>query len=240
MSAQTSDSYNCATCGLALASPNAPCPNCLRDTGNPWPHLKNPLVDLVDKPGLGAAMRHAIEQATVARTSNERLAAECLEFAATLDALPDMDLYARLSTHSIAIILREAGQALQPPAPETEALPSIEELWATPPPGAEERLANAISTSMRLETLSNQALVDMALDGCFEESPTATLVLHEMCSRLHPGWENEDPEGNSPSKKASEPSPNDALCWICPRCTTVNGIEDEVCVCRGRRPSQGK
>jgi hypothetical protein len=35
------------------------------------------------------------------------------------------------------------------------------------------------------------------------------------------------------SEKASEPSPNDALCWICPRCTfaTVNGIEDEVCVC---------
>jgi hypothetical protein len=47
--------------------------------------------------------------------------------------------------------------------------------------------------------------------------------------------------GNEPTpQKASEPSPNDALCWICPRCTTVNGIEDEVCVCRGRRPSQGK
>lgn len=73
MSTHTSDSYNCATCGLALASPNAPCPNCLRDTGNPWPDLKNPLIDLVDKPGLGAAMRHAIERATVARASNENL-----------------------------------------------------------------------------------------------------------------------------------------------------------------------
>jgi hypothetical protein len=82
---------------------------------------------------------------------------------------------------------------------ETEALP-----LANLPPGAEERLANAISTSIRLETLSNQALVDIALDGCFEESPTATVVLHEMCSRLHPEWENEDPEGNSPSKNASE------------------------------------
>lgn len=51
----------CYTCALPLPSDNAPCPECLRNTGNPWPHLKNPLVDLVDKHGLAAAMRHALE-----------------------------------------------------------------------------------------------------------------------------------------------------------------------------------
>jgi len=86
---------------------------------------------------------------------------------------------------------------------ETGALPSIEVFLANLPPGAEERVANAIITSSRLEKLSNQALVDIALDGCFEESPTATLVLHEMCSRLHPGWENEIPEKDANPQNGS-------------------------------------
>lgn len=55
----------------------------------------------------------------VTLTSNGNLAIECLQFAAILDTLPDMDLYARLSTHSIAIILRKAGQALQSSPSET-------------------------------------------------------------------------------------------------------------------------
>jgi len=68
--------------------------------------------------------------------------------------------------------------------------PSIEALLA-----AEERLANAVNTYAHVKTLSNQALVDMALDGCFSDTTaTADAVLHEMCSRLHPGWQNEDPK----------------------------------------------
>jgi hypothetical protein len=51
--------------------------------------------------------------------SNERLAAECLEFAAALDTRPDMDVYAVVSTHSVAILLREAASALRPSQVET-------------------------------------------------------------------------------------------------------------------------
>lgn len=90
-------------------------------------------------------------------------------------------------------------------AQEAPAIPSVEDLLANPPPLAEERLFKAIAASERLETMSNHALVDIALCGCFEDAaPTSTLVLHEMCSRLHPGWENELPQEDAPAQKANE------------------------------------
>jgi hypothetical protein len=79
---------------------------------------------------------------------------------------------------------------------------SPDKLRAAPPPGGEQRVLNVIDTAQRLTKLSNPELVAIAIAETFADtfadtSHTAMLVLHEMCSRLHPGWADEAPEEGS-------------------------------------------
>lgn len=64
-----------------------------------------------------------------------------------------------------------------------------------------ERLSDVLRDYDRLQNMTPKELVDLTLehmhrhvsDSHFEQ------VIEELCSRVHPGWENEDPTPNSSS-----------------------------------------
>lgn len=58
-----------------------------------------------------------------------------------------------------------------------------------------ERLANYVRAFENLKTKSPKELVDLVLEHVIDLKPFHELLVEELCSRVYPGWENDDPPG---------------------------------------------
>ena len=56
-----------------------------------------------------------------------------------------------------------------------------------------ERLANYVGAFESLKEKSAKELVDLALEHLIDLKPFHELLVEELCSRVHPGWENDEP-----------------------------------------------
>ena len=67
----------------------------------------------------------------------------------------------------------------------------MELMLANPPTAAMEKVIEAINVYSALEKKTPKELVDLALDHFKDLESTEELLLHELCTRVHPGWEND-------------------------------------------------
>jgi hypothetical protein len=76
---------------------------------------------------------------------------------------------------------------------------------------SDERLLNYLSAFENLKTKAPKELVDLVLKHVIDLKPLHWLLIEELCSRVHPGWENEGDEGSQKKTVADAASLRESL-----------------------------
>jgi hypothetical protein len=118
------------------------------------------------------------------------------------------DILRSVDPHDIDEVIK----ALNAAAREIERLSAHEAEIPTPEQMAsDERLLNYLSAFENLKTKAPKELVDLVLKHVIDLKPLHWLLIEELCSRVHPGWENEGDEGSQKKTVADAASLRESL-----------------------------
>lgn len=85
-------------------------------------------------------------------------------------------------------------------------VPSLDELMKDPEAvdRAMERLVDVLKAHKRLEAMTAQELVNLALEHLDGLGAIKNLIVEELCTRVYPNWSNEDPVPDEPPEPDGE------------------------------------